>query len=609
MRHLSTALCILVLAGALVLPSPVFAAWEEDLVESAANPVFDPPSGGSVYYPTVLYDADGFGAGEAGPFYRMWFSDGAGIGTAESGDGIAWSEGADCAGLLNPHHAKILYDAGGFGGGAGAPRYRIWYWDTSKLYTVAAIRTADSDDGVNWANDRAIGQDAAREIITGAGVGWNRGSYGPVHLFYQPGKQNAGADPFDYEYVMYYDGTTGAFEQVGLAYSADGDTWTRFGDGPVLASGSSWEGAWGAADPWDSSYSGFGSVIRDAEGKFHFWYSGGSTSMDMGIGYASSDDGVIWVRDAAPLVYKTPGTWYSKRAYTPAVLYDAGRFSRRGDNSEFKMWFAGRDDANNYQVVYHARSVASVDVAQGAKSPEVAGIRFGTPAPLLQIALTNDGVEEVLFTALEISLSGSAAADGVETLKLYADADADGAAGPGDVLIDESAPLAGSAVFGPFSRSFPRGSQESWLVVAVLSDRASVAQTLRARLESAGAIAAAGQDTGAADVMLASVPLAGNTMVVVDGAAPEDDAAEDTGDPEEGGGSGGDSSPAESSDGSSEDDGGDAAPDLSYMGGFGGSGGCSLSPTGGSGPAGPSLILALAALILAARRSLPGARR
>ena len=62
MRHLSTALCVLIVAGALIVSSPAFAAWDEDLVESATNPVFDPPSGGSVYYPTVLYDADGFGA-------------------------------------------------------------------------------------------------------------------------------------------------------------------------------------------------------------------------------------------------------------------------------------------------------------------------------------------------------------------------------------------------------------------------------------------------------------------------------------------------------------------------------------------------------------------
>ncbi|HPQ81034.1 MAG TPA: hypothetical protein PLZ86_04855 [bacterium] len=348
------------LAIALMAPASLQAGWYEDLVESWGNPVFTPPSGGSIYYPTVLFDSEGFGGGEAGPFYRAWFSDGSNIGTAESDDGVAWFEGPDCTGLSNPHHARVLYDSKGFGDEDFGPRYRIWYWDTSKLYTVEAIRTAESDDGIDWYDDQPLLQDGAAPIVVGGGSGWNRGSYGPVHLFYQPGKPNFGTDPFDYEYVMYYDGTTGAFEQVGLAFSNDGVFWTRYGDDPVLTCGVDWSvhGAWGSPDPWDSSYAAFGSVIRDSDGIFHFWYSGGTKTVSEGIGYASSDDGIVWQKDESnPFISKSDGTWYSKRAYTPSVLYDENRFSGRGDNSSFKMWFSGRDDANDYHLGYLGRSV------------------------------------------------------------------------------------------------------------------------------------------------------------------------------------------------------------------------------------------------------------
>ena len=85
---------------------------ESHLIDDPDNPIFKPPSGERIYYPSVIYDADGFGGGNAGPFYKMWFSDGAtGIGTATSDDGVNWTEGQDCTGLTNAHHADVLYGA------------------------------------------------------------------------------------------------------------------------------------------------------------------------------------------------------------------------------------------------------------------------------------------------------------------------------------------------------------------------------------------------------------------------------------------------------------------------------------------------------------------
>lgn len=96
----------------------------------------------------------------------------------------------------------------------------------------------------------------------------------------------------DYSYVMYFDGTDGSFEQIGLAYSADGLNWTQYGTDPVLPRGG---GPWGNTDTWDSSYVYPATVIY-ANGKYHMWYSGGQTASHQGIGYAESDDGINWTK-------------------------------------------------------------------------------------------------------------------------------------------------------------------------------------------------------------------------------------------------------------------------------------------------------------------------
>ena len=498
-----------------LISSLAHAGWEDDLIDYPANPVFDPPSGDRIYYPTVLYDAAGFGTA-SGPFYRMWFSDGGGnIGTATSNDGIDWTEGVDVSGLANPHHSTVLYDADGFGGGGAGPFYKIWYWDTSKLYSVDAIRVAESDDGINWVNDQALTTDGSKPIVSGGAGDWNRGSYGPIQIFYQPGMANVGDDPFGYEYVMYFDGTTGGFEQAGLGYSADGLHWVRYGDDPVLASGADWQGVWGLPDPWDSSYIGFGTVIRDSDGGFHWFFCGGTTSIDEGIGYASSDDGLTWTKDTVnPFVKTEAGTWHSKRAYTPTVLYDADRFSGHGQNSEYKLWYTGRDDANNYQLGYLGRNIPTVTVDLGPANPEVAGIwADGDPAPLMQITLDNDDVDVVRVNDLTVNLFGTVVdADRVENLRLYLD-DGDGRVGASDELFAEVGVTSPVVKFESLARDIGISSSEIWLVVADLSAGAEPAQTIMASILTADDVIAIG------DVMIAMVaePLEGNAQVVVDG--------------------------------------------------------------------------------------------
>ncbi len=145
-------------------------------------------------------------------------------------------------------------------------------------------------------------------------MGWNRGTYGPVNLVYQPGAANTGADPWSYSYKMYYDGTSGATEETGLAYSADGVFWTAYSAVPVLAKS--------ASPAWDSNDSVYGTVYRNAIG-FHYWYSGGVANPSEGIGYAFSADGKTWVKNPGHIFHISDGVAYrNERVYTPSVIDD-----------------------------------------------------------------------------------------------------------------------------------------------------------------------------------------------------------------------------------------------------------------------------------------------
>ncbi len=305
--------------------------------EYAGNPVFAP---GRAYYPTVIYDSLHFGDVYAGgfPYYKMWYTSAAGIALAYSSNGLTWNQYGPVSGLLaSAHHAHVIYDRNGFGG--TAIHYKMWFWDTAvSIYSLAALKYAESSDGINWAW-QSVTQDAVYPLVTGVFPDWNRGTYGPADVFYNPSGSSTLDDTtvWNNTYVMYYDGTTGGIEQVGLAYSANGLHWKRYGNQPVLPI---------SPGQWDSSYAGFGTVIRLPNG-YHFLYSGGQTAMHQGIGYAFSPNGIIWYKAANPIFHIADGvSWRSVRCYTPSVI---ARVS--GHIVHLHMWFTG-DDGSNRAIGY-----------------------------------------------------------------------------------------------------------------------------------------------------------------------------------------------------------------------------------------------------------------
>ncbi len=319
-------------------------SWQQELVEFYSQPVLSNGSN-DAYYPSVIFDplhfgettGDSLGSGSETyltiPYYKMWFSNGAGVGFAYSNNGINWtiSSGGSVTGLTNPHHVSLIYSGG---------NYYIWYWDTSELYSHSSIRYAESLDGISWSND----QTTTGNLITGVSPDWNRGSYGPCQVFYNDSASNTGSNPFNYSFYMYFDGTTGGVEETGLGYSANGINWQLYGR--VLPHGNTGD--------WDSAYASRGTVARIDPTEWHMWYSGGATRLHEGIGHATSTDGLNWTKDAGnPVWHITDGVSYrNSRTYTPWILYRQDRFAGTGDNIQFKGWFTARSGSSVRTICY-----------------------------------------------------------------------------------------------------------------------------------------------------------------------------------------------------------------------------------------------------------------
>ncbi|MGA8148694.1 MAG: IPTL-CTERM sorting domain-containing protein [Gallionellaceae bacterium] len=363
-------LLFLALGTCLLLAAIPAKAADVTFVEYGSNPVYDPPNPSDrAYYPNVLYDKNQFSSHGASYYYKMWYADGQGQFEAVtySNDGISWSAPVQTTGILaSGYHAKIIYIPGGYSAPGGIYYYKVWYWDSAvpnAPYTIDGIRTADSIDGENWANDTVITQDAGAQLVTGVWPDWNNGTYGPVSVRYNAAATNTGTNPFDYTFSMYYDATTGGLEAVGLGYSADGNTnWRIYGSAPVLDHGTPGSGE------WDSDYASYGDVIKGSDGVWRWWYSGSGPSGggNQGIGYATSMDGITWTKDPAnPIFSIYQGVaWRNARCYTPSVLYSSTRFDGHGTAAAYKMWFTGEASATgNFTIGYAYADLGGAGVA------------------------------------------------------------------------------------------------------------------------------------------------------------------------------------------------------------------------------------------------------
>jgi hypothetical protein len=179
-------------------------------------------------------------------------------------------------------------------------------------------------------------------------------------VLYNSTPTSTAGQPLSFPYAMYYDisseggGPGSSAESIGLAYSADGILWIRYGQVPVLipiGSGMSPPSTQGSY-VWDASHVFRASVLRDDTGLYHMFFTGSNQNLldglvyAHGIGHAVSRDGVTFAEDwENPVFYYNNGqSWRAGRTYAPCVLFST--FGLPQNRKTWKMWFSGGSDAN-----------------------------------------------------------------------------------------------------------------------------------------------------------------------------------------------------------------------------------------------------------------------
>lgn len=161
-------------------------------------------------------------------------------------------------------------------------RYRMWFSWRPKH----GIGYAESADGLHWS--------VRHEIVLGPD--WS-----------EPAEELEVTRPFVLvdgdQLTMWYSAHGRERVVIARAVSEDGLSWQR--QGTVLE----------PELPWEKASLMCPSVLRDAAGRYHMWYSGGERYEPDAIGYAVSTDGIRWSRpsDAPVLAPGAPGSWEASR--------------------------------------------------------------------------------------------------------------------------------------------------------------------------------------------------------------------------------------------------------------------------------------------------------
>ncbi len=321
------------------------------------NPVLD-PSATPAYYPDVLYSDSGFdGHGDDRP-YRMYYDSGGDVWLAYSEDGEAWRISDYTPVITGLRHPQVCYDPSAFGDSAGdpiqsdfpetytvTPYFKMWAWGPP-----GDIYFAYSDDGETWH------EDYPREVL-------------PSERF----PDFPAAPVYDLEVVCEDGSYVGWADNNGELHtctSSDGTTWTV--DSRAIEHGDPGE--------WDETTHSRASVVKVSDSEWHMWFGGAGkydgnehgSGGNMGIGHATSTDGLTWTKDSPNLPIQSlggygtfgglgePQSWNEDRNYAMSAIYDPDRFSDHGDAALLKMWRSGKNDASGEYAV----GLANVDIIE-----------------------------------------------------------------------------------------------------------------------------------------------------------------------------------------------------------------------------------------------------
>lgn len=184
-----------------------------------------------------------------------------------------------------------------------------------------------------------VAKEGGPVLSTGASSSWDEDDvWGPAVL--QVGNT----------YVMWYSGDNGSGPaRIGRAVSTNGVAWMKEPEYPVL-----WP-----TQSWESGDVMVGSVISDA-GQYKMWYTGSDSSGAYRIGYATSADGISWIKHGGNPVLTTgaAGSWDDKEVWAPSVVKVDGTYH---------LWYTGYD--GTAPRIGHATSSNGTDWSKDPADP------------------------------------------------------------------------------------------------------------------------------------------------------------------------------------------------------------------------------------------------
>jgi predicted GH43/DUF377 family glycosyl hydrolase len=162
-----------------------------------------------------------------------------------------------------------------------------------------SIAVSESADGVHWTAPRLV-------LEHDLAIAWEKDDVNRPYVLNASGT-----------WYMWYTGQNRAEGRsaIGLATSSDGTCWERVGPHPVLE----------AAGGWEKNSVMCPHVLYEG-GRFRMWYSGGEMYEPDAIGYAESEDGIHWRREATNPVLCPARGWDSDRVTAACIVPHEGAY-------------------------------------------------------------------------------------------------------------------------------------------------------------------------------------------------------------------------------------------------------------------------------------------
>lgn len=268
--------------------------------------------------------------------------------------------------------------------------YKMWYTCGGINYPADTLLRsrlcfAESTDGINW--NKYAGNPILDVSYTG---GWDSLGVETASVIID------NLAPSAERYKMWYAGQyfNSYRYDIGYATSPDGYTWTKHSS-PVLSVGSSAE--------WDNGFLEGPSVIKDGN-TYKMWYcgydaipDGNGTDGHANIGYATSLDGINWVKDASNPIFTTGvNSWDSVYVQDPHVIKE---------NGMYYMWYGGNNVETYGQKVGYAWSSDGINWTKYAANPVLSN---GSPGEWdsntasFPSVLNDNGIYKMWYTGKDV---------------------------------------------------------------------------------------------------------------------------------------------------------------------------------------------------------------